>query len=100
MHPCTASSSRGASACWWVHRRETSGFEANSSSNEGGHKGRPYNGRPYRSAHEHHLPHRAAADLLERVHDVRVVRAPPEPVEPSLARGGAGELGDRALRIP
>src|SRR5439155_8984277 len=43
--------------------------------------------------------HDRAVDLLERVHDLRVVRAPSQPQHPTLVHRGDRELGHRVLRI-
>src|SRR5688572_15401564 len=42
---------------------------------------------------------RPVAGRLERVHDLRLVRAPEEPGGEALVDCGAGELGDRAVRV-
>src|SRR6187402_453885 len=48
----------------------------------------------------HHRPHDPAAHLLERLHDVRLVRSPEEPQFAPVVCRGSGELGDRTVRVP
>src|SRR5690348_5425312 len=45
------------------------------------------------------LGHRPAADRLERLHDVRLVRAPEAPPGVAALDRRARELGDRVLRV-
>src|SRR4249920_3290815 len=49
--------------------------------------------------HVHPRSYDHAPDLLERLHDVRVVRALEKPERPPVVRGGNRELGDRAVRV-
>src|SRR6187431_229790 len=52
-----------------------------------------------RSTYEPCPAHHHSAHAVERVHDVRLVRAPEGAESKALDRGGAGELGHRAVRI-